>query len=216
MSEPPLHVTPDEVHAHPHGTGIRWFDIGITLSAIFISCLSLFVAIEHGKTERDLVAANAWPFLREIRTNGIDDENNLAIGFSNGGVGPAKVRSFEVFYKGVPTTSGLDLLAKCCGYRRGGSPADVHAQLPRGFSYSLADETVIRPGENNVVLTIRRTPKAPAIPDMFEKAIRKDVTFKACYCSILSQCWVSNLANTQTRPVKACPAPEHPFDPNGL
>ena len=170
MNEPPLHVTPDEIHAHPHGTGIRWFDITITLSAIFISFVSLFVAIEHGKTERDLVAANSWPFLREIRTNGIDAENNLAIGFSNGGVGPAKVRSFEVFYQGLPVSSGLDLLRRCCGLR-GGDRQAVKDQLPRGFAYSVADDTVIRPGENNVVLTIRRTPQAPAIPERFDEAL---------------------------------------------
>ncbi len=64
MSKAPIQVTPDEVHVHPHKTGHGLFDIAITLAAIFISGLSLFVAIEHGKTERDLVAANSWPFLR--------------------------------------------------------------------------------------------------------------------------------------------------------
>jgi hypothetical protein len=213
MTGPPVHVTPDEVHAHPHRTGHGVFDIAITLLAVFISGVSLFVAFEHGKTERDLVAANSWPFLRQIRTNGVDAQNNLAIGYSNGGVGPAKVHSFEVFYQGRPVRSGIDLLERCCGLT-GADKKTISEELPRGFSYSIADDTVIRQGEDNVVLLIRRTPKRPQIPDRFDAAL-KDITFSACYCSILDECWISNLQTTLTRPVKACPAPAHPFDPNG-
>jgi hypothetical protein len=42
----------------------------VSVTAIFISAISLFVAIQHGKTERDLVAANVWPFPRAILSNG--------------------------------------------------------------------------------------------------------------------------------------------------
>ncbi len=63
MSEPPVHTSVDEVHAHAHKTGHRWVDMAIAISAITISVISLFVAIEHGKTEEKLVAANSWPFV---------------------------------------------------------------------------------------------------------------------------------------------------------
>jgi hypothetical protein len=129
MSEAPVETAVGEVQAKPRRTGFRHFDVITSIAAIFISAVSLYVAVEHGKTERQLVAANVWPFLREIRTNGYGPDNDLVIGFSNAGVGPAKVRSFELFYRGQPVSSGLDLLRKCCGLParpggcEGGDPA---------------------------------------------------------------------------------------------
>jgi hypothetical protein len=32
---------------------------------------------------------------------------------------------------------------------------------------------------------------------------------------VLDQCWRSNLQSIRAEPVRECPAPEHPFDPNG-
>ena len=104
MSEPPVTTTSDEVHAHAHKTGRPKLDLIIALSAIFISAVSLVVAIEHGRTERDLVAANSWPFLRSLMDNGYDDGRDIAVGVTNAGVGPAKLESLELSYAGVPVS----------------------------------------------------------------------------------------------------------------
>jgi hypothetical protein len=212
MTEPPVEAGVGEVRPAPRKTGWPHFDVIVSLSAIFISAVSLFVAIEHGKTERDLVAANVWPFPRAILSNNYDGKGSIAIGVSNGGVGPAKIRSFELFYRGQPVTSGLDLLRKCCGL-----PADraaAKAALPAGFNYSVVDETVLRPGENNFVLLVNRSEKSPQISDRLKQTLR-GVSFRVCYCSVLDQCWTNDLKSTRTQPVNQCTAPEHPFDPNG-
>jgi hypothetical protein len=211
LSEPPVHVSSGEVHAHPHRTGHSRLDLVIALSAIFISAISLFVAIEHGKTERDLVAANSWPFLREILSNDYDADHSAAIGLSNAGVGPAKVQSFEVFYRRRPVASNLDLLRQCCGL--GASAADILRQLPRGLGYSVADETVLRPGEANAVMTIYPYPGEGNVSGRFKDAL-KDITFRACYCSVLDECWIGNLQSTHVRAVRVCPAPAVTFNPN--
>lgn len=210
MTQPPVHVSGDEVHAHAHGAGHSKLDLIIALSAIFISAVSLFVAIEHGKTERDLVAANSWPFLRAIISNAYGPQGDAAIGFSNGGVGPAKVKSLEVFYDGIAVSSDIDLLRRCCGLRN----ESLASQLPKGIVYSVADETVIRPGEENTVLLVHRLKSAPDVPDRLIAALGR-ISFRACYCSVLDECWRSDLRSTRTEPVKACPAPQRPFDPNG-
>src|ERR1700749_4530159 len=117
MSHPPIESGADDISAHPRHTGHRGFDLVLALSAIFISAVSLAVAIEHGRTERDLVAASSWPFLRAVLSNGggqAPGENSVVIGVSNGGVGPAKLESFEVFYRGQAASSGLDLMRRCC------------------------------------------------------------------------------------------------------
>ena len=212
MSEAPVEASVDDVRPVPRRTGRKHFDVAVSLSAIFISAVSLYVAVEHGKTERQLVAANVWPFPRAILSNGYDDKGSIAIGVSNGGVGPAKIRSFELFYRGQPISSGLDLLRKCCGLGPGSGA--VKAQLPDGIFYSIVDETVLRPGEENPVLRVRRSASAPQVPDRLSGALQQ-IGFRVCYCSVLDQCWMSDLRSTRTTSVRECAAPEHPYDPNG-
>ena len=214
MSEAPVEAGVDEVQLLPRKTGRPHFDVIVSLTAIFISAVSLFVAIQHGKTERELVAANVWPFPRSIISNGYDAKGSTAVGVSNGGVGPAKIRSFEMFYRGQPVSSGLDLLRKCCGLAPG--DAAVKAAFPNHVSTSVVDESVLRPGEDNPVLRVAPSQTAPAITDRFKQVgVLTKITFRVCYCSVLDQCWISDLRSTRVRPVDECPIPEHPYDPNG-
>lgn len=212
MEEPPVHVTPDEVHAHAHRTGRPRLDLVIALSAIFISAVSLAVAIEHGRTERDLVAANSWPFLRSILDSGYDSGRDTTIGVSNGGVGPAKLKSLEVFYDGRPVASARELLRRCCGLSS--DPQVEGRQLPANFVWSLVDDSVLRPGEEDPVVRIHHSVDAPQIPQRLSQSLLR-IGFRACYCSVFDQCWVSNLRSTSARRVRRCEPPQHPFNPGG-
>jgi hypothetical protein len=214
MREAPVETGVGEVTPAPRRTGRVHFDAVVSIAAIFISAVSLYVAVQHGKTERDLVAANVWPFPRAILSNGYDSKGSTAIGVSNGGVGPAKIRSFEMFYRGQPVSSGLDLLRKCCGLAAG--PEAVKAAFPNGTSNSIVDETVLRPGEDNPILRVPPSTTMPAITKKLAQVrVLTQVTFRVCYCSVLDQCWNSDLRSTRTEPVHQCSAPEYPYDPNG-
>jgi hypothetical protein len=214
MSEVPVDAGVGEITPAPRKTGRPHFDVIASVAAIFISAVSLYVAIEHGKTERELVAANVWPFPRAIRSNGYDSKGSTAIGVSNGGVGPAKIRSFELFYRGQPVSSGLDFLRKCCGLAS--EPKAVKAAFPNGISTSVVDESVLRPGEDNPVLRVPRSVTVPAITTrLAQVSVLTQVTFRVCYCSVLDQCWISDLRSTHTQPVSQCTPPQHPYDPNG-
>lgn len=210
MSEAPVETAVGDVQPKPRRTGVRHFDVIVSIAAIFISAVSLYVAIEHGRTERQLVEANVWPFARQILDNGGDADGMIRIGVSNGGVGPAKIRSFELFYRGRPVSSGLNLLRQCCGLPNGADA--VKTALPHGILYSIVDETV-RPGERDPVFQLDRKSN-PAIGNRLAAALSQ-VRFRACYCSVLDQCWRSNLQSIRVEPVKECPAPEHPYNPNG-
>jgi hypothetical protein len=213
MSEAPVETGVGDITPAPRRTGRVHFDAIVSIAAIFISAISLYVAVQHGKTERDLVAANVWPFPRAILSNGYDDKGSTAIGVSNGGVGPAKIRSFEVFYHGQAVSSGMDLLRKCCGLGPGATA--VKAAFPQGTYSSVVDETVLRPGEDNPVFRVPRNGSGPS--ELFSQIpTLKQIRFRVCYCSVLDQCWVSDLRSTRTQPVKECQAPQHPYDPNGL
>lgn len=207
MSEPPV----PEKERRPIIRKGR-IDLILALAAIFISAVSLIVAIRTEQSQRDTLSASVWPFLqRNISTGTTGDATaEMMVGISNDGVGPAKVRSVEIFYKGLPVSSTDDLLRKCCGY----DVAQKARQLPTGYSVSLADNTVQRAGEQNQMIRVRASAVAPEVPNRFRVALRH-LTFRGCYCSVRDQCWVSDLASTQTTEVAACPAPEHPFDPLG-
>ena len=216
MSETPVEAGVDEVQPVPRKTGRPHFDVIVSLTAIFISAVSLFVAIEHGKTERQLVAANVWPFPSAILSNGYGTTGSTAIGVSNSGVGPAKIQSFELFYRGQPVSSPLDLLRKCCGLAPG--DAAVKAAFPSAnhLVTSIVEQTVLRPGEENAVLRIPPSRTVPAITDRLRQVdVLTRVTFRVCYCSVLDQCWMSDLRSTRVQAVNECRPPEHPFDPNG-
>ena len=212
MDEPPVHVTADEVHAHAHKTGRPALDMVIALSAIFISAVSLVVAIEHGRTERDLVAANSWPFLRAMLNNGYNDGRDVAIGLSSGGVGPAKLKSLEIFYDGKPVSSSYDLLRRCCGLAS--DMATRRRQLPHDRTYAIIDESVLRPGEEAAVLVVHKDASAPEIPTRFSDSLLR-ISFRACYCSVFDECWVSNLRTTTPQRVRRCEPPQHRFEPGG-
>jgi hypothetical protein len=212
MSEPPVRLGPDGPDAHPLRTGHNRLDLALALSAIFISGVSLYVAIEHGKTERDLVAANSWPFLRPEISNQYGPDRDLAIGVSNGGVGPAKVKSYQVFYQGAPATDPVDLLRRCCGLST--NPVAEKNQINNAFLTSAVEDQVIRPGEAIIALQLRRNLADPRLVERYHNTL-KVLTFRACYCSVFDKCWITTLMSTNVTPLKTCPAPKVRFNPNG-
>jgi hypothetical protein len=218
MNEPPVRVGPDGPDAHPPKTGQNRLDLALALAAIFISGVSLYVAIEHGRTERDLVAANSWPFLRPANSNDYGPDHDLEFGVSNGGVGPAKVKSFEVFYQGAPVTDPHDLLRRCCGLST--DPAVIKRQISNAFVTSALENQVIRPGEDNIVFRLRKSTADPGLTERFNQTLRGvgrggPLSFRACYCSVFDECWITNLMSTEVTKVKACPTPRVRYDPSG-
>jgi len=209
MAEPPLNAGPEGPHAHPRKTGHSRLDLVLALSAVFISGVSLYVAIEHGKTERDLVAANSWPFLRQTLSASADPGSDLSFGYMNVGVGPAKVKAFEVLYDGAPVASMRDLLQRCCGLT-----AEAARNPIAGLETDAAVERVLRPGESASIAILHRPKADPQLASRYSEAMRR-LSFRGCYCSVFDECWTTTLLGTEATPIKTCPKPATPFDPTG-
>lgn len=209
MVDLPIESGVDESQAAPRKIGHARLDLILALSAIFISAVSLVVAIQNAMIQRELVAGSTWPFVQRNLNANLNDAGDSGIGVSNDGVGPAKIRSVEVFFDGKPVGSPRELLQRCCGLR---SDLPYRQQMPEGYSVSIADNTVLRAGEQNTILRVRASEKAPEIRQRFEAALTR-ISFRGCYCSVLDQCWTSDLSTTKVKAVAACPAPEFPFDP---
>ena len=204
MSEPPVQTSVDEVHAHAHKTGHGWVDMAIAFSAITISVISLFVAVEHGKTEEKLVAANSWPFLVSRSS-----ENGLVVGsrvldlrLQNSGVGPARVQSVKMMLDGRPVHDHSELMARCCGL----APMSLEEQVRLGLITQNEPVGVIPARDGVDVLGWRERPGNEAIWSKLNIA-RHRLRFAACYCSVLDECWTSDLtATAHPHRVDQCPA----------
>jgi hypothetical protein len=179
-----------------------WIEIVVGVVALVVSGISLWVGVRTEDANEELVASSTWPFVQDIETiatKGASREVSLAI--SNSGVGPAKVESFELFWRGKPMATPAAFLAACCGY-------DPKSALH--YSHSTSAPTVLRVGQAQTVLAMEDTEETHAVFTTLA-AVLPSVTFSTCYCSVLDRCWISDLASLDPEPVKTCPVPKHPF-----
>jgi hypothetical protein len=203
-----------EVHTpHAHRTGHHWIDMTVALAAVFISVVSLAVAILHGRTmERmaeenaRLVAANSWPFLQYAAgwatANGV---TRLSIKVFNSGVGPAKIESAELVWKGVAYRSDREFLEACCGFDpASGTPFDSDGFL--GY--------VLRAGIEVRFLEFSKTANPAVFAALQQVVLSRDLQLNVCYCSIFDECWQSDLVRLSLKPkqVEACTLPKVSFD----
>ncbi len=101
----------------------HWTDTLFAAAALFVSAVSLWVGIRTENANEQLVAASTWPFLQVGVDNALPDGTPfLKFNVLNTGVGPAKIESFEVFWKGKPYRSGRQLMTTCCGLKTTGGP----------------------------------------------------------------------------------------------
>jgi hypothetical protein len=235
----PAPMMPEVEHPPPehfHRSGPRPRDLVLPICALFVSVVSLAVAVLHGRAleqmaegNAKLVQANSWPFLQYVTANH-DDTGDLVItlGVHNAGVGPAKIESFEVLWQGQPVRNNLELLERCCGL----DPAELttdKAVSPKGASevavaaarnasrssiandfMAASEKGVMEAHQQSNFLVLPLTAKTAPVWDKLNAA-RLQVKTRACYCSVFDECWVSSLRTLDAQQVKTCPTPAVPF-----
>ena len=173
----------------------EWIDPFLALVALVVSAVSLWVAIGTEQANRRMVAAASWPLLQA-------DTSNLkaTITFSvlNGGVGPAKLKTFELFWKGKAYPGAHALLTACCGYDASRSPEET------GLTTGGITGIVIRAGETHTFLTLPR--KGNEVVWRSLDRVRHEAKFRACYCSVFDECWISTLRDLEPKRVDKCPS----------
>lgn len=199
-AEPPVSAGAEGVHAVPRKTGLRLLDLSVALSAIVISLISLSIGIHHGHVQEQLVAANSWPFLRWEHSNDFDERGQrFTIYITNAGVGPAVLKALVVRYKGEPVHGWFELLQKCCGVVR-----QEKLDLPAiGFFTGGAPKGVLLPQKQRTLISLIRLPQRPQYWQRLGAA-RLDLTFEACYCSIIGECWKSDLRTLDPERTEQC------------
>jgi hypothetical protein len=205
VAEPPLEAGVDEIRPHARRTGHQWVDLIVAFSAIAISVISLFIAVDNGRTERKLVAASSWPFLvfDKSLNGGLEAGSRVVgLGIENGGVGPARVQSAVVRLDGRIVRSREEILSICCGMPEA---TDPDGQVKVGLVTENPIVGVLAAKDSVTFLAMRERPGNAALWNAF-RALR-GLTFQVCYCSVLDDCWLTDLKSTTTpTPVMACPA----------
>lgn len=197
MSEPPLEAQPDGVQPKPARIGHRWLDLSIAAIAIVISLISLAVGFYNAQSQQRMVAATSWPFL-DYGTTEFDKRLTLRIG--NEGLGPARLEGVIVRYRGHEVHGLAELLTACCGL----GPGAGQLRKIGGVTWQSPPDGLYRPGQSNSIVILDRTPVNAAVWDRLEHA-RLQLSFEACYCSVLNDCWESDLDPLHDpKPVSRC------------
>jgi len=209
MSEPKEKETSAHSFMRRH-----WTDTLFAVAALFVSAISLWVGIRTEDANEKLVAASTWPFVQVMINNATPQgEPKLEFNVTNTGVGPAKIESFEVFWKGKPFRSGKDLVTECCGLKSKGGVTLPGVENTTHLLTGAVQGFILRPGESETFITYPLTNDTITIWNALNKA-KDDMTYRICYCSVLDECWRNALASDLSKPgqlrperVKTCPVP---------
>ncbi len=100
------------------------------------------------------------------------------------------------------------LLQQCCS--PGQSTSGGGGTSFGAIGFGSVSDNVLRPGEHITALRIRKTKPDEAMLSRFSAAL-PDITFRACYCSVLGECWTGNMETLAQIAVRSCPAVLHSF-----
>ncbi len=192
-----------EIKEKPHRTGLLWLDLVIAVSAIAISTISLWVALREDRTQERLLAASVWPYLQFSTSNIVDNKNVVSLDLINAGVGPARVRWLDLYYHGRPIGNPRALFSACC-LPPGKSP---HRH---GVITEYMQHRVLVPHE---LVHFVAMPLATFNSGEYQAFNRERLKMyvRACYCSVLDDCWILDSREEEPSAVRNCPTADSPL-----
>ncbi|MHB8814039.1 MAG: hypothetical protein ACYDAE_12300 [Steroidobacteraceae bacterium] len=191
----------------------HWAESALAIGAVIIAAVSLWVAFDSERTNRELVASASWPFVQFSNTAPAGAQPPvLTFLVSNVGIGPAKLESFELFWQGRPQHSPRQLLQTCCA--KGGTA--LPQEIP-GLDTASDQGIVLPAGESVPILSLTRSADNPALWDALASQFTGNLSVRYCYCSALNDCWVNTARvgwprDLNPRRVRSCPRPTVAYD----
>lgn len=208
MSNPPSPEIAAPATQDPRAPAIRrdGHERLLSICAIAISAISLWVAFDTQQSNRQLVAEAAWPFVQVFASGGSEEPRVLSLNIGNAGIGPAKIKTLEVFWNGRAYRSAAELLKDCCGRQPPDAPDSA-------LGTSSVAGTVLRAGDTVPVIRYALSPQNADIWNAF-RTQRFKLSHRICFCSVLNECWLTKtqeIAGTQDLDpprIASCPQPE--------
>lgn len=164
----------------------------VAVCAVLISAASFYATYVQSTAAERQVKAETWPYLQINSGNYNIEKEELVLYWrmQNAGVGPAHVKSFQMFYDGQAVRSINSVLRLCC-LEEGETPFDENGRVTAKFSNVVTGNPVpaiIPAGEDKLVFSV---PKTEANEDLWNKLDieRFKLTATGCYCSLLDECF---------------------------
>ncbi|MEZ5492335.1 MAG: hypothetical protein R3F50_18790 [Gammaproteobacteria bacterium] len=181
------------LRAENHIIRLTFWQTILSVVGVVIAVLALYAALTESAAVRQQTAAAVWPFVQlNIENYDTGDAAGFSLGFTNVGVGPAKMQDVRLSIDGNVTRNWSELVASVDG--------DIGATINRDF----ISDRVLRPDEKVFIFNTEDA-------DLARKLIgavgnpRASLTF--CYCSIFEECWLADSRKDLQAPelVEACP-----------
>jgi hypothetical protein len=162
-----------------------------------------------------MVEANSWPFVDYSDHNNISEKGaaSVRLVLTDEGIGPARIETFELWWRGKPMSTPTELLKAGCTSDSGQHQSGVVLSL------QLASPRILRAGEHTDLLSLNADTTNPVWQKLNRE--RDYIRTRICYCSVFDECWIKEggaglLQKGQSKlihpeSVKICPTPEAPY-----
>lgn len=203
-------------HGLPGLLDRHWAESALAIGAVVIAGVSLWVAFDSERTNRELVTSQSWPFIEVYESDTPADPRIMRLIIANDGIGPAKLESFELFWQGKAQRNPWELLTSCCTTaQKGSGQPGSYAALQNNIDLQTSSDEgiVVRAGESVPILVLTRSPGSTDIWDALHARLRGNVSLRYCYCSAFDECWLATQEfghprSMNTPAVRACPRPQ--------
>ena len=171
--------------------------------------VSLFIAVQHGRTMERLVEANSFPNVElggAVSLTDKPDELALGLDVENSGVGPARIETIELWESGKPLRSASDIGAAIKNI----DGAHYTANIEGGTVL----ESLIGAGKKRSFIRFKFSGIQKWYPTLAKFVFGMES--RICYCSVFDECHVSDsrVEKGHPKPVKQCPTPLAPYNDN--
>jgi hypothetical protein len=169
----------------------------IATLALLASAAASIATVVQTRVVANQLSASVWPYLSFDTTF---NPGRAAIAVNNDGLGPAIVRNVRLTIDGKQMTAWHSVLPLLI-VRKAAAGKPGARQATGVDEQDVSFGTVIRPGTSFNVIAVQNK----AIDFATMSTVRKRVDMQICYCSILEQCWIADMAAAdQPKSVQDC------------
>ncbi|WP_417449185.1 hypothetical protein [Kordiimonas sp.] len=173
----------------------------IAVCAVLISAASFVASYMQSEAAFRQVKAETWPYL-QLDSGNVDSvtgDRIITVKLENVGVGPADVKSFELYYKDEHVKTVYQFIPMCCA---AASDMRMPALTAAGFITSTPAPKILASGAASLVFALPETTENAALWAVLDKA-RFDLRARGCYCSLLGECYETDFVSAPIG-VEAC------------
>jgi len=173
----------------------------MAILAVFISCGAFLVSLyeakmmkEQQKIMQSQQRASVWPYLEaDLKPEFDTSSSSYTFGFINRGVGPARIKHFELSIDDQIIEDFQDIQEIF-------STLELTKNKSIGYRYT-PPSGVVSADNNKEFLKINKQRKNQFDFDFLDFSKIK-IGFKLCYCSIFGDCWT--ITESTSDPIEGC------------